>query len=124
MNLDARTTPAAEGCVSFSERLGVVRELIGTLDIVTRDGQTHVMHRVLAILRGEILQADLPLTAPEAVAATDALAELEHEAGRIAPAPRAFNRHAEIVVGILRHARRARSGAVVAPDSRPVSAAA
>ena len=47
--------------VAFAERLNVVDELMGTLELVTRAGQQHVMSRILSILRGELLSLGFPL---------------------------------------------------------------
>ena len=71
--------------VAFAERLTVVDELMGTLELVTRAGQQHVMNRILSILRGEILSLGFPLATANLASLLDAMAELEHEAGRIAP---------------------------------------
>ena len=87
--------------VAFAERLNVVNELMGTLELVTRAGQQHVMSRILSILRGEILSLGFPLAAADLASLLDAMAELEHEAGRIAPTAAAFNRHARVITSVL-----------------------
>jgi hypothetical protein len=85
----------------FAERLGVAAELMGSLELTTRSGQGHVMNRVLAILRQEVLGAEGPLAASDVAGLMDAMSELEHEAGRIAPLPTTFNRHAHLVIDAL-----------------------
>jgi hypothetical protein len=87
--------------VAFAERLTVVGELMGTLELVTRAGQQHVMGRILTILRGEILSLVFPLAEGDLASILEAMAELEHEAGRIAPTAAAFNRHARIITSVL-----------------------
>jgi hypothetical protein len=93
---------AATRVLSFAERLGVVTELTQALNLATRPGQEHLMNKVLAILRGEILEMQAPFAAAELTSLLDAMSELEHEAGRIAPLPNTFNRHAQTVVDALR----------------------
>jgi hypothetical protein len=93
---------AATRVLSFAERLGVVTELTQALNLATRPGQEHLMNKVLAILRGEILEMRAPFDAAELASLLDAMSELEHEAGRIAPLPNTFNRHAQTVVDALR----------------------
>jgi len=87
--------------MAFTERLTVVDELMGTLELVTRAGQQHVMNRILSILRGEILSLGLPLATADLASLLDAMKELEHEAGRIAPTAAAFNLHARVITGVL-----------------------
>jgi hypothetical protein len=84
--------------------LGVIRELMGTLGLATRAGQEHVMHKMLGLLRTEILRDGLPLTGRQLADVMDALRDLEHEAGRIAPMPAAFNDNARLVVDVLAQA--------------------
>ena len=87
--------------VAFAERLHIVDELMGNLELVTRAGQQHVMNRILSILRGEILSLGFPLATADLSSLLDAMTELEHEAGRIAPTAAAFNLHARVVAGVL-----------------------
>lgn len=92
--LDVRVLPVAE-------RLGVVSELTDALNLATRPGQEHLMKKVLAILRREILDLSAPLCGAELTRLLDAMSELEHEAGRIAPLPSDFNRHAQVIIEAL-----------------------
>ena len=85
----------------LGERLSVVGELMGTLELVTRAGQQHVMHKILSILRREMLLVASPFPAADLASLLDAMAELEHEAGRIAPTPAAFNHHVRVATGVL-----------------------
>jgi hypothetical protein len=95
------TSERSEPSVSFLDRLEAIRQLMASLDLVTRSGQNHVMHKVLILLRREFLRAGLSLTDPRRIAAMRALKELEYEAGRIAPGLVSFNGHARVVVELL-----------------------
>jgi hypothetical protein len=102
----------------FAERLGVAAELVGSLELATMSGQGHVMNKVLAILRHEVLDAEGPLVAADIARLLESMSELEHEAGRVAPLPLTFNRHAQVVIDALLRGRRgtaARSVAVGEP---------
>ena len=96
--------------VSLPERLGVIRELMSALHMVTQSGQEYVMHKMLGILRTEILREGLPLTDGQLGAVMNALTELEHEVGRVAPLPAAFNDKARVVVDVLARAWSDRPG--------------
>jgi hypothetical protein len=87
--------------MSLAARLSVVGELMGALELVTQAGQAHVMKKILGILRREMLLLAAPLAAADLACLLDAMAELEHEAGRLAPTAAAFNRHARVVTGVL-----------------------
>ena len=93
-NGDVRVLPLAE-------RMGVVTELTEALNLATRPGQEHLMHKVVGILRGEILEVKAPLGGADLACLLDAMSELEHEAGRISPLPNVFNRQVRVVVDAL-----------------------
>ncbi len=97
----ALALPASVGAMSLTDRLGVVDELLRALELVTQAGQEHVMKKILGILRREILRVAAPFTAADLTSILNAMAELEHEAGRIAPTAAAFDRHARVVTGVL-----------------------
>ena len=97
----ALALPASVGAMSLAARLGVVDELLRALELVTQAGQEHVMNKILGILRREILRVAAPFAAADLASLLNAMAELEHEAGRIAPTAAAFNRHARVVTGVL-----------------------
>jgi hypothetical protein len=101
------TNPSTIG-VSFPERLAVIRELLETLEGMTRSGQPHVMRKVLGLLRLEVLRSGLPLTRSERAMVNAAVGNLEREVERIAPAPGVFNGHAHIVVEVLSNLARDR----------------
>ena len=94
-------SPPAVRVLPFTERLGVVTELTVALDLATRSGQEHLMSKVLTILRREVLEVEGPIAGCDVASVSNAMADLEHEAGRIAPLPDAFNRHAQAVVDAL-----------------------
>lgn len=95
------TSRATVRVLPVAERLGVVTELTEALNLATRPGQEHLMNKVLAILRREILELSAPVHGAELARLLDAMSELEHEAGRIAPLPSAFNRHARVIIEAL-----------------------
>jgi hypothetical protein len=95
--------PAVEP-MSLPARLGVIRELMDSLDVVTRSGQDHVMQKLVRILRGEMLREELSLSSLQLGTAMDALTDLEHEAGRVTPMPTVFNGSARVLVGLLAQA--------------------
>jgi hypothetical protein len=104
MKVQVATWPGAGTAgrvLPLAERLGLVSELTQALDLATRSGQEHLMHKVLAILRGELLEVRAPLGGTDLAYLLDAMSELEHEAGRIAPLPNAFNRQARVVIDAL-----------------------
>ena len=98
---DARALPAPDRALSLAARLSVVNELMRALELVTRAGQQHVMNKILGILRREMLLVAAPVAAAELAPLLQAMAELEHEAGRIAPTAAVFNRQARVVTGLL-----------------------
>jgi hypothetical protein len=102
--LGASASRTTARVLPVAERLGVVSELTEALNLATRPGQEHLMNKVLAILRGEILELSAPLGGSELARLLDAMSELEHEAGRIAPRPGDFNRHARVIIEALRRA--------------------
>jgi hypothetical protein len=94
----------AVGPMSLPDRLGVIRELMDSLDFVTRSGQDHVMQKLVRILRGEMLREELSLSNLQLGTAMNALTDLEHEAGRVTPMPNVFNGSARVLVGLLTQA--------------------
>jgi hypothetical protein len=98
--MSADSMPVVEP-MSLPDRLGVIRELMDSLDFVTRSGQDHVMQKLVRILRGEMLREELSLSSLQLGAAMNALTDLEHEAGRVTPMPNVFNGSASVLVGLL-----------------------
>jgi hypothetical protein len=86
----------------FEERFGVLKELMLALDVVPLSGQEDVRDKMLLILRGEGLRLESPIAAADLLSLSNAMTELEHEAGRFAHTPGLFNRHVEIAIGALR----------------------
>jgi|1186.fasta_scaffold384185_2 hypothetical protein len=99
--------------ISFDERFGTLKELMRVVDLVTSGEREQVMSKMLIILRREALGLDSPIAAADLASLSNAMTELEHEAGRTAPAPGVFNRHVEVAVGALRRA------AIVPASPRP-----
>jgi len=93
--------PAVVRVLSFADRLGIVTELTVAFNLATRSGQSHLMSKVLGILRREMLEVKGPLAGADLACLLNAMSELEHEVGRISPLPNAFNRHAQVVIDAL-----------------------
>jgi hypothetical protein len=85
----------------FEGRFGMLKELMRTVDLVTLAGRAHVMNKMLIILRREALRLESPIAAADLASLSNAMMELEHEVGRMAPAPSVFNRHVEIAIDAL-----------------------
>jgi hypothetical protein len=87
--------------MSLAAHLSVVGDLMRALELVTQAGQRPVMKKILGILRREMLLVAAPFAAADLASLLNAMAELEHEAGRLAPTAAAFNRHARVVTDVL-----------------------
>ncbi len=83
------------------QRFGILRELMRAVDLVTLAGRAHVMDKMLIILRHEALRLESPIAVADLTSLSNAMMELEHEVGRLAPTPSVFNRHVEIAIGAL-----------------------
>ena len=70
------------------ERFGLLEELMRAVDLVTLAEREQVMNKMLVIVRGEALGLDSPIAAADLASLSNAMTELEHEAGRSAPASR------------------------------------
>jgi hypothetical protein len=92
----------AEIGIPVDERFATLEELMRSLELVTSAEREHVMNRMLIILRREALGLDAPISAADLASLSNAITELEHEAGRFAPVPRLFNRNVESAIGALR----------------------
>jgi hypothetical protein len=86
---------------SFEERLGILKELMGAVDLVTLAGRAQLMNKMLIILRREALCLESPVAVADLASLSNAMMELEHEVGRVAPVPSVFKRHVEIAIGAL-----------------------
>ncbi len=86
-----------------------------TLDLVTRAGQGDVMNKMLRILRRESLRLESPIAAADLASLSNAMTELEHEAGRSPPTTGVFNRHVEEAIGAF-----SRTTEAAPAESRPV----
>jgi len=100
----------------LEKRLRIVADLVSGMDRVTLMGREHAMNHVLVLLRREALRLEPPVAAEDVASLSNAMTELEHEVGRIAPSPSTFNQHAQIAMVAIR-------GTAV-DQSRPSSAPA
>ena len=87
--------------IPLGERLGILKELMDAMDLVTLAGRAHVMDKMLIILRREVLCLEPPIAVADLASLSNAMTELEHEVGRLAPTPGVFNRNVEIAIGAL-----------------------
>lgn len=87
--------------IPLSERLGILKELMGAMDLVTLAGRAHVMNKMLILLRREVLSVDPPIAVADVTSLSNAMRELEHEVARLAPTPAVFNRNVAIAIGAL-----------------------
>ena len=86
----------------FEERFGILRELMVALDIAPVSGRVDARNNILLVLRAESLRLESPIAAADLVSLSNAMTELEHEAGRCAPTPGLFNRTVGIAIRALR----------------------
>jgi hypothetical protein len=86
---------------SAGERIGILKELLAAMDLVTLAGRAHVMNKMLIILRRETLCLESPIAGADLASLSNAMMELEHEIGRLAPTPSVFKRHVEIAISVL-----------------------
>src|SRR6185312_16972093 len=100
----------------LERRIGIMKDLMRGMALVTLVGQGHAMNKVLVLLRREALRLEPPVAADDLASLSNAMTELEHEVGRIAPSPSTFNQHAQIAMVAIR-------GTAV-DQSRPSSAPA
>jgi hypothetical protein len=85
----------------LEDRFGLLKELMRTVTLVTLAGREHLMNKMLSILRRETLRLESPIAASDLASLSNAMMELEHEVGRLAPMPSVFNRHVEIAIHAL-----------------------
>jgi len=107
MSLEPAVALVAAGCGLFTvmpleRRIGIMKDLMRGMDLVTLVGQGHAMNKILVLLRREALRLTPPVAAEDLASLSTAMTELEHEVGRIAPSPSIFNDHVEAAIGALR----------------------
>src|SRR6185312_5309044 len=86
----------------LERRIGIMKDLMRGMALVTLVGQGHAMNKVLVLLRREALRLEPPVAADDLASFSNAMTELEHEVGRIAPSPSVFNQHIEVAIRALR----------------------
>jgi hypothetical protein len=100
--LVATVFPVLTAAARFEERSSTLRRLMLALDVMPVSGQEAVRDKMLLILRSESLRLESPIAAADPASLSNAMTELEHEAGRFAHTPGLFNRHVEIAIRALR----------------------
>ena len=97
-----RTASEVLAAARFEERFGVLKELMLALDVVPLSGQDDVPRQDAAHPARRGAPTRVAHRGRDLVSLSNAMTELEHEAGRFAPTPGLFNRHVEIAIGALR----------------------
>lgn len=93
---------ARDGEPSLLRRqLGVVREMLGTLETLTAAGQRYAMDKVVACLRLHAGCGSLALGPRNAHTLSQLLDELAREAQRLLPDPSQFSDRAEAMVTLM-----------------------
>lgn len=87
--------------VPRSVRLDLLRGMLTRLLDVPPGGQHYLMDKVLPLLRREALDPGAHFQPIQCDLIMRSLAELEHEAARIAPDPGMFDRKAQILVDVF-----------------------
>lgn len=82
-------------------RFGTLNGLMHALDLAALAGQEHLMNKMLVILRRDVLRLVSPIGAADLSCLADAMTDLEHEAGRLAPRPSIFNGHVTTAIDVL-----------------------
>ncbi len=81
--------------------MDLLRGMLSRLVDVTPAGQHYLMSKVLPLLRSEALDPDARFRPQHRELITRSLDELEHEIGRVAPDPGAFDRKAQVLVSVF-----------------------
>jgi hypothetical protein len=107
MSLNPDVAPVATGYGHFTlmpleSRIRVLKDLMRGMDLATLVGRGLAMNKMLVLLRREALRLEPPVAAEDLASLSNAMTDLEHEVGRIAPSPSIFNQHVEVAIGALR----------------------
>ena len=82
-------------------QLGVINEMLRSLDTDTVAGQHYVMSKIVAFLQHEVTQRGRSLIGVQLRLCAMWLDEMAHEASKVMPDVGAFNRRADVVVRTL-----------------------
>lgn len=85
----------------LSPEIGVVREMLSTLDKLTAAGQQYVMCKVIAFLRDQVARARGGVSQRNQRALAELLEQLTRESERRWPDPIGFSHRAESLVVLL-----------------------
>ena len=83
------------------ERMGLLRQMLVSLEDATTGGHGYLMAKVLVLFRSEMLDPTARFTAPQLALVNHSLNELEHEAARISPGAVAFRRAGHTLVELF-----------------------
>jgi hypothetical protein len=82
-------------------RLDLLRGMLCRLEDATSAGQHYLMDKVLPLLRREALDPNKRFRSSDLDVINRSLADLEHEASRMAPDPSSFGHKAQILVDVF-----------------------
>jgi len=83
------------------ERLDLLRGMLCRLADATSAGQQYLMEKFLPLLRTEALDPGKKFRPGDLDVITRSLADLEHEASRVAPDPSTFGHKAQLLVDVF-----------------------
>jgi hypothetical protein len=99
--IDARLWRDGAGSSSLSRQLGIVREMLPTLDTVSAAGQKHIMGKVVAFIQAQAARACRDLSRRNQEMFAELLELLTHESRRLLPDVRIFSHRAESLLAFL-----------------------
>jgi hypothetical protein len=101
--LDHKEAPVNQSMASVppEERLDLLRGMLCRLEDATSAGQHYLMEKVLPLLRREALDPTKKFRPSDLDAINRSLADLEHEASRVAPDPRSFGQKAQLLADVF-----------------------
>jgi hypothetical protein len=82
-------------------RLDLLRGMLCRLEDATSAGRHYLMDKVLPLLRREALDRNTTFRPGDLEIINRSLADLEHEAARVAPDPTSFGQKAQILVDVF-----------------------
>lgn len=87
---------------TLCRQLGIIGEMLTTMDTLTTAGQRHNMDRIVAFIREKADHASLPLGRRNRAVLAELLDRLTQEAHRRSPSVAGFTRTAESLLSLLR----------------------
>ena len=82
-------------------QVSVIGDMLATLDTLTTAGQHHVMGKVVAVVRDQVLRAGPLVSRPDRDVLAGLVEDLEHESDRLSPDPSVFRPRAARLIKLL-----------------------